>query len=185
MSINGKCLCGAVRITASAPPIAARTCWCRNCQFIAAGSSTVNACFRKEDVTITGPLKDFPITADSGNVLHWRFCPTCGTQVSSEAEVRPHLIFIRAGTLDDPSLAAPMRQSGPTAPRAGRASTSRSRSIPVRRRQWLDSSAFSPSFWLKRDIHSVLARAYSVPGSCGPAPLPRPGDQGGRQCGNA
>jgi len=107
MSINGKCLCGAVRITASAPPIAARTCWCRNCQFIAAGSSTVNACFRKEDVTITGPLKDFPITADSGNILHWRFCPTCGTQVSSEAEVRPHLIFIRAGTLDDPSLAAP------------------------------------------------------------------------------
>jgi hypothetical protein len=107
MSINGKCLCGAVRITASAPPIAARTCWCRNCQFIAAGSSTVNACFRKEDITITGPLKDFPITADSGNILHWRFCPTCGTQVSSEAEVRPHLIFIRTGTLDDPSLAAP------------------------------------------------------------------------------
>ncbi len=107
MTISGKCLCCAVKITAAAPPIAARTCWCRHCQFIAAGNSTVNACFYKKDVTISGPLSDFPITADSGNVLHWRFCPTCGTQVSSEAEVRPHLIFIRAGTLDDPTLAAP------------------------------------------------------------------------------
>lgn len=107
MTISGKCLCGAVKITAAAPPIAARTCWCRRCQFIAAGSSTVNVCFYKKDVTITGPLTDFPLTADSGNALHWRFCPTCGTQVSSEAEVRPHLIFIRAGTLDDPTLGAP------------------------------------------------------------------------------
>ena len=29
------------------------------------------------------------------------------THLFSEAEVRPHLIFIRAGTLDNPSLAHP------------------------------------------------------------------------------
>ena len=33
--------------------------------------------------------------------------PHCGTQVFSEAEERPTLTFVRAGTLDDPNLAAP------------------------------------------------------------------------------
>jgi hypothetical protein len=31
----------------------------------------------------------------------------CGTHLFSEAESRPHLIFVRAGTLDDPELARP------------------------------------------------------------------------------
>jgi hypothetical protein len=45
--------------------------------------------------------------ADSGNVMHRRFCPKCGTQLFSEAESRPHLVFVRAGTLDDRELAKP------------------------------------------------------------------------------
>jgi hypothetical protein len=39
--------------------------------------------------------------------MHRRFCATCGTQLFSEAEARPHLIFVRAGTLDDPEIANP------------------------------------------------------------------------------
>jgi hypothetical protein len=35
------------------------------------------------------------------------WCPVCGTHLFSEAESRPHLIFIRAGTLDDPEIARP------------------------------------------------------------------------------
>lgn len=41
--------------------------------------------------------------------MHRRFCPECGTQVTSESEARPNLIIVRAGTLDDPELA---RSSG-------------------------------------------------------------------------
>jgi hypothetical protein len=39
--------------------------------------------------------------------MHRKFCPKCGTHLFSEAESRPHLIFIRAGTLDDPNIAPP------------------------------------------------------------------------------
>ena len=39
--------------------------------------------------------------------MHRRFCPTCGTHLFSEAEARPHLIFVRAGTLDNTELARP------------------------------------------------------------------------------
>jgi hypothetical protein len=102
--IEGGCLCGSVRYKATQKPLQMRACWCRLCQFIASGSATINLAFRTEAVTITGELKDFPSTAESGSKMHRRFCPTCGTHLFSEAEERPHLIIIRAGTLDDPGL---------------------------------------------------------------------------------
>ena len=78
MSITGGCLCGAVRYESAAAPLVTRACWCRVCQFIGAGSGTVNTC-----------------------------CPTCGTHLFSEAEARPHLIFVRAGSLDEPNGVEP------------------------------------------------------------------------------
>ncbi len=53
-------------------------------------------------------MKDYSNVAESGNVMHRRFCPNCGTALFSEAEIRPHLIFVRAGTLDDPEVAKPV-----------------------------------------------------------------------------
>jgi hypothetical protein len=58
-------------------------------------------------VHIEGTLRAYRSVADSGNVMHRRFCPTCGTQVFSESEARPALIFVRAGTLDDSQAAQP------------------------------------------------------------------------------
>lgn len=107
MEIEGGCLCRSVRYRSTAAPVVTRVCWCRLCQYIGAGSGTVNVCFRTEAITITGQLSDYQSVADSGNVMHRRFCPTCGTHLFSEAEARPHLIFVRAGTLDDPNVAKP------------------------------------------------------------------------------
>jgi hypothetical protein len=107
MEITGGCLCGLVRYRATAEPIVTRTCWCRLCQYIGAGSATVNACFPTAAVDIQGELRDYCSVADSGNVMHRRFCPHCGTHLFSEAEARSHLIFIRVGTLDDPEIVRP------------------------------------------------------------------------------
>jgi hypothetical protein len=107
MEITGGCLCKAVRYKVTAAPIATRMCWCRVCQYLAAGNATVNTCFPTNAITIDGELTDYRSTADSGNVMHRRFCPTCGTAMFSEAESRPHLIFVRSGTLDDPEVAKP------------------------------------------------------------------------------
>jgi hypothetical protein len=101
MDITGGCLCRAVRYRISAAPILTRICWCRLCQYLGSGNGTVNVCFPSAAVSVEGELRDFPSVADSGNAMHRRFCPRCGTQVFSEAEARPHLIFVRAGTLDD------------------------------------------------------------------------------------
>ena len=107
MTITGGCLCGAVRYVVSAGPIATRICWCHDCQHLAAGSGTVNVVFPTAAVTITGPLRDYASLADSGTRMHRKFCENCGTPVTSQAESRPHLLILRAGTLDDPEIARP------------------------------------------------------------------------------
>ena len=105
--ISGGCLCGAVRYETTAQPITTRYCWCRMCQFFATGNAAVSACFLSAGMTITGDTRDFVSVADSGNTMHRRFCPICGTHLFSEAAARPHLIFVRAGTLDDREVARP------------------------------------------------------------------------------
>jgi hypothetical protein len=107
IEITGGCLCRAVRFSITAQPIITRICWCRVCQYFAAGNGTVNTCFPKDAVHIEGTLRDYRSIADSGNIMHRRFCPACGTQLFSESEARPTLIFVRAGTLDDSEVAQP------------------------------------------------------------------------------
>lgn len=106
--IKGGCICGAVRYVATEEPLAARTCWCRVCQYFAAGNASFNLAFARNAVTITGELRDFPLQADSGNHMHRRFCPQCGVHVTSEAEERPQLLILRAGTLDEPQRFRPL-----------------------------------------------------------------------------
>jgi len=106
-TVTGGCLCKAVRYRITAAPLASRVCWCRVCQYLSAGGGTVNVCFPTNAITIEGQLVAHSMVSDSGNVMHRRFCPKCGTPMFSEAEARPHLIFVRAGTLDDLEIGKP------------------------------------------------------------------------------
>ena len=105
--VTGRCYCGAVRFQFEEMPIAARACWCRDCQYLASGNASVNAIFRSESFKVTGELAEYISTADSGNTMRRRFCPKCGTPLFSEALDRPHLIVVRVGALDDPEIGRP------------------------------------------------------------------------------
>ena len=107
MAASGGCLCRAVRFTIAEPPLAARTCWCRLCQYLGAGNGMVSVCFPSKTLDVQGDVRWHVNIADSGNRMLRGFCPTCGTPLFSKAEIRPHLIFVRAGVLDDPDLMAP------------------------------------------------------------------------------
>ena len=109
MPITGGCLCGQLRYEIAAEaPITARICWCRVCQYLGAGTGAAGAAFAREALTMTGERSIFTSTADSGATMRRSFCPTCGTPVFSEADPRPHLIFVRVGTLDDPEIGKPV-----------------------------------------------------------------------------
>lgn len=105
--VTGRCLCGAVRFQFDQPPIVARACWCRDCQYLSSGNASINVFFKSESLTLTGEAGEYVSTADSGNVMRRRFCPRCGTPLFSEALSRPHLIIVRAGALDDPEIGRP------------------------------------------------------------------------------
>jgi len=107
MEITGGCLCKKVRFRIAAAPLAMRLCWCRDCQYFAAGNATVNVVFPSDALQVEGELRDYRSVADSGRVMHRRFCPNCGTPVFSAAEERPHLVIVRNGALDDTGLTTP------------------------------------------------------------------------------
>lgn len=106
-TITGGCLCGAVRYTFTAPPLFTRSCWCRVCQYLAAGNATVNVGFPSAALNVVGDLRVYASVADSGNRMRRSFCPSCGTPVFSASDARPNAIIVRAGTLDDPELGKP------------------------------------------------------------------------------
>lgn len=101
VSIKGGCLCKSVRYSITAEPLTTRACWCKLCQSLASGNATINLLFPKDAITVNGTLSDYQSTADDGNKMHRKFCPSCGVHLLSEAEERPNMIVVRAGTLDD------------------------------------------------------------------------------------
>jgi hypothetical protein len=96
-----------VRFSAGRPPIVARYCWCRLCQYLSAGGPTVNAFFHAEGFEIAGEVRWFDGIADSGNEVSRGFCPICGTQLFAKSSGRPQFIVARVGALDDPNLIVP------------------------------------------------------------------------------
>lgn len=109
MTHAGRCLCGQVTFLATGEPLGARVCWCRDCQYIASGSPTVNVLFPEDTVRWSGRVSTLRLVADSGNTVERGFCPECGSQLFSRtvepAGTQP--VRVRAGTLDNPELAPP------------------------------------------------------------------------------
>ncbi len=105
---TGRCLCGQVTFSIAAEPLGARACWCRDCQYIASGSPTVNVLFPEAAVQYTGDIVTLRMVADSGNTVERGFCPKCGTQLYSRTvEPAGMPMRVRAGTLDNPGLQPP------------------------------------------------------------------------------
>ena len=103
---SGRCLCGAVSFTLAIAPLAARVCWCRDCQHIAA-NGTVNVMVAAAGLTVSGVLAEYTRTADSGNQVTRQFCPACGTHLFAKSTLRPQFRVVRIGNLDDPSSIQP------------------------------------------------------------------------------
>lgn len=103
----GGCLCGAVRVEITGDPVTVRACWCRDCQYWAAGNATVNAVYRRADLDISGDVAWYESDAASGNRMRRGFCPACGTALFSGNTARPDFLILRAGAHDNPSAVPP------------------------------------------------------------------------------
>jgi hypothetical protein len=106
-TITGGCLCGAVKYSIDAEPLRTIVCHCTICQrHIGSAFATLTA-FPAESVVITGTLKTYTEPGGvTGEPMHRRFCPNCGTPITVQREGMPRLL-IAAGTLDDTSIVKP------------------------------------------------------------------------------
>jgi len=62
---------------------------------------------KKDNLTVTGPTKQFMRLADSGNEVTGVFCPECGVRIYHVLKSAPEVVSIKPGTLDDTSWLRP------------------------------------------------------------------------------
>jgi hypothetical protein len=91
-----------VRYRVDGAPLGLVVCHCTECQRQSGSAFGMSLAVRSGSFRLlSGELKEFTVTCDSGRRKRCTFCPSCGTriyhQVASEA------LSVKAGTLDDTS----------------------------------------------------------------------------------
>jgi hypothetical protein len=69
----------------------------------------VGAYYKKEHVRAEGPSKIYVRDGQEGRKIRTHFCPTCGTTVFWEADLRPDHIGVAVGAFHDRNFARPTR----------------------------------------------------------------------------
>src|SRR5262249_52847541 len=106
-SAKGGCMCGAVKYECNADPIFMVNCHCRDCQRASGSAYAAALGVPRSAVKVTGEVRYFESTADSGKQLSRGFCPNCGSRLFSRPAAGPDLMTTAAASLDDPKVYKP------------------------------------------------------------------------------
>jgi len=106
--VEGGCVCGALSYRLTAPPLYIIACHCLTCQCLSGSDYVLSMPVLREHFEVTGMVAKCLRTAESGRIMPGFFCPECGTRVWHEPVFAKRSVFVRAGTLDDPSWASPI-----------------------------------------------------------------------------
>jgi hypothetical protein len=107
MELTGRCLCGKVHYKSTGTPVRRFLCHCRDCQGSSGSAFHLGLTVPRDGFTVTGEVQAYRSKGDSGRQVARYFCPTCGSGVFNEIELRPGLVAIKVGTLDDPGCVSP------------------------------------------------------------------------------
>lgn len=101
MKIDGRCHCGYVTYEAEIDLDKVLVCHCTDCQTLSASAFRVVA-YTREDAfkLLSGELKFYVKTSESGNKRPNSFCPECGSGIYATADVAgPKVYSLRVGTI--------------------------------------------------------------------------------------
>jgi hypothetical protein len=104
--MNGRCACGAVEYRLTSDPLFVHCCHCLNCQRQTGSAFVINLLIEADRVDVTGDPIATSAPRDDGSVQTIHRCPSCNVALYSDYGW-PELLFVRAGTLDDPSAIEP------------------------------------------------------------------------------
>jgi hypothetical protein len=104
---EGGCSCDAVRYRLSSEPLITHCCHCLNCQRQTGSAFVINLLIEADRVELlSGDPKPVDVPRDHGDAQRIFRCHTCQVAVYSQY-TRPTVLFVRAGTLDEPSSIEP------------------------------------------------------------------------------
>ena len=104
---EGGCSCGEVRYRLTAESMFTHCCHCLNCQRQTGSAFVINLLIEADRVeVVAGEPQAVEVPRDDGSVQRIHRCPSCQVAVFSQY-TRAEVLFVRAGTLDDPSTVAP------------------------------------------------------------------------------
>ena len=104
LTLEGGCMCGAVRFQITAKPLAPHYCHCTMCQKFTGGPFIVTATVPFEGFSFT---KGKPAAYESSPGNLRLFCGACGSPLGVRVAEDPKLIIFTLGSLDDPNLIKP------------------------------------------------------------------------------
>jgi hypothetical protein len=111
MRIDGSCHCGNIQFEADIDPAAVSVCHCADCQQLTGAAYRVNVRVKKQYLKLTGDVKHYVKTAESGNKRRQGFCPECGTPIySTTDDADPQEFGLRVGTIRQRAQLPPQRQ---------------------------------------------------------------------------
>ena len=106
-TVEGGCLCGAVRYEATGEARARALCHCRSCRLAAGAPSLAWVVFAAGDVRF---ISGTPTAYASSPGVTRTFCGACGTSLTFQEVSRPATIDITTATLDRPEAFAPTKE---------------------------------------------------------------------------
>ena len=105
---TGSCLCGRVRYSIAARPLALNACHCDDCKKLSGASHIVMLVAPRDAFThASGAVERYRKRGDSGREIDLARCAQCGVRLWHEPLTAPNLTYVAVGTLDDPSWAVP------------------------------------------------------------------------------
>jgi hypothetical protein len=109
-TLQGGCMCGAVRYRISAPPIATGLCHCNRCRPQSGSAFSTIIIINRSTFELEGETMVFEDVGSSGLRVGRRSCARCGSPLTTEPDVTPDMMFVKAGGIDNNEWFRPMME---------------------------------------------------------------------------
>lgn len=93
-------MCGAARYKISETPIASGLCHCDRCRPQSGSAFSTVIIIKRSTITLEGDTAVFEDIGASGFRVARRYCPRCASPLTTEPDVAPVMMFVKAGGID-------------------------------------------------------------------------------------
>lgn len=101
------CACEKLAVVARGEPVRVSICHCLECQKRTGSVFGAQARFARENVTFSGTATTFARKGDSGGVIAFSFCASCGSTLYWELDGLPGFVVVALGAFADPGFPSP------------------------------------------------------------------------------